>query len=450
MVGFEGEKMKNKKIIIIVCLLALLFPISFAKAASREDVIKDLCQNGIDESVKNYKGSLNPTVNEVIEQCMNRLGDSQCTGTDESCYRSMICDWTHKDYYRFCHTTARDTERDKGIKKYCEDSLLDFSRNNGVSYDRTPAVVIKECTTLLIQSNCSTEKCYKDKICNDYGYPSYFRICGNNNGNYNANYIYDVCKDFEHQVEEREAQNISLDLGSLKGKKCFDELKKDTNCQSTNCYYDILCKMLPEKTQEYISPCNPSAWITPGSEYGEFTAGNCYGFGEAVYYITMVVKILQIAAPILLIIWASVDLLKSVISGDEKKILETRKPVIKRFVAAAFVFLVPAITSWIVDSFSVNGDEDSWLTCWKNNNFKYSSVKKITEEDKEKSDRKFKNHCTQSCEKWGSRETLNECTSDCISSYSSCTGETAEEFNSCRQEKYNEWYNNNSYFTPRR
>lgn len=438
--------MKNKKIIIIICLLVLLFPISFATAKSRTDVINDLCENGIDESVKKVNTSISPTVSEATNQCKDLLQSSQCTGTDESCYISTICNWKHKEYYRFCHTTARDTDRDKEIKVFCKKSLLDFSKVP-TALPRTPETLIEDCTKLLIQSNCSTEKCYKDKICNDYDDPSYFRICGNNNGNLNADIIYDVCKDFDHQVEEREAQNISLDLGSLKGKKCFDELKKDTECQDINCYYNVLCSMLPEKTQDLISPCNPSAWTNTGSQYGEYTASNCYGFGEAVYYITMVIKILQIAAPILLIIWASVDLLKSVISGDEKKILETRKPVIKRFVAAALVFLVPAITSWIVDSFSVNGDEDSWLTCWKNNNFKYSSSKKLTEEDKKTSDEKYKKQCNSFCNAYDkNKDTIADCVESCTHSYSSCAGETLSELNACRQKEYYEWFNNNPFF----
>lgn len=115
----------------------------------------------------------------------------------------------------------------------------------------------------------------------------------------------------------------------------------------------------------------------------DLTPENCYGFGDVVYYATLIVKIIQIAAPIMLIIWSSVDLLKSVMANDEKKILEMRKPIIHRFIAAACIFLVPWIVSTIVSSFTSNA---SWLTCWKNNRFNYSYKHVETETDEEAQD----------------------------------------------------------------
>ena len=73
-----------------------------------------------------------------------------------------------------------------------------------------------------------------------------------------------------------------------------------------------------------------------------------------------VVRILQIAVPIGLIIWGTIDIGKSVIAGDEKKIKEAQKPFVKRVIAAVIVFLIP----WLVElvlGFVSNGE---WKACW--------------------------------------------------------------------------------------
>ena len=102
----------------------------------------------------------------------------------------------------------------------------------------------------------------------------------------------------------------------------------------------------------------------------DLKAENCYGFGEIVTYGSLAIKILQIGAPILLVIWASIDLFKSVTGGDEKTIIEKRKPIIQRFIAAFLVFLVP----WIVDVIISNTSGDkSWVNCWNNYKVGFSS-----------------------------------------------------------------------------
>ena len=67
----------------------------------------------------------------------------------------------------------------------------------------------------------------------------------------------------------------------------------------------------------------------------------CAGLGSFIGLAKIVVKILQIVVPIALIIWGSLDMLKAIIAGDEKKISAARKPLIQRFVSAVIVFLIP-------------------------------------------------------------------------------------------------------------
>lgn len=74
----------------------------------------------------------------------------------------------------------------------------------------------------------------------------------------------------------------------------------------------------------------------------------------------MILKILQIAIPIVLLIFGTIDLGKAVMAGDEKEIKAATGILIKRVVAAVAVFLliliVSVVTGW------VGGDE--WKACW--------------------------------------------------------------------------------------
>ncbi len=90
----------------------------------------------------------------------------------------------------------------------------------------------------------------------------------------------------------------------------------------------------------------------------------CAGIASIVYYGVYVVKVIQIIVPIALIIWGSIDLLKSIISGDEKKISAARKPFIQRLISALIVFLLPWIVNLVIGFASEDGNND-WKACWK-------------------------------------------------------------------------------------
>ena len=74
-----------------------------------------------------------------------------------------------------------------------------------------------------------------------------------------------------------------------------------------------------------------------------------------------ILLILQIAIPIALLIFGTMDLGKAVMAGDEKEIKGATGILIKRVIAAVAVFLliliVSVVTGW------VGGDE--WKTCWR-------------------------------------------------------------------------------------
>ena len=80
-----------------------------------------------------------------------------------------------------------------------------------------------------------------------------------------------------------------------------------------------------------------------------------------IYYVKLVLRILQIAVPIGLILFGTIDMAKAVIAGDEKKMKEAQKPFVKRIVSAVIVFLIPYIVSVVVGLVTSNGD---YKGCW--------------------------------------------------------------------------------------
>ena len=169
--------------------------------------------------------------------------------------------------------------------------------------------------------------------------------------------------------------SVSCDTPAVCSKKlCEAKYKNSTFCEvSTD--PEIYCQKRAQSEKDPSYSYGAGASGTKGTikddlDYiSKITVKNCFGFGEIVYYTSLVIKVLQITAPIILIIWASIDLFKSVMGNDEKKIMEMRKPIIQRFVSAAAIFLVPWIVSTIVNNFSSNAD---WLVCWKNNRYSYA------------------------------------------------------------------------------
>lgn len=89
------------------------------------------------------------------------------------------------------------------------------------------------------------------------------------------------------------------------------------------------------------------------------------GLESVFYYAVLIIKVIQIAVPIALIIWGSIDLLKGVIAGDEKKISAARKPFIQRLVSAVLVFLIPWITVTVLNAITKDSANDTWQACYR-------------------------------------------------------------------------------------
>ncbi len=80
-----------------------------------------------------------------------------------------------------------------------------------------------------------------------------------------------------------------------------------------------------------------------------FLAEFCNDSAEVMNFLHTVLVIFRIIVPVLLIIFGMVDLGKAVVSSDEKAISKSTGALIKKLIAALFIFFLPTIISAIVN-----------------------------------------------------------------------------------------------------
>lgn len=82
--------------------------------------------------------------------------------------------------------------------------------------------------------------------------------------------------------------------------------------------------------------------------------------------IHLIVVLIQVAVPIMLIIWGMIDFAKATIGGDEDKIKAGQKLFVKRIIAAILVFLVVTITQLVIGAVaSVGGTGNDANNAWQ-------------------------------------------------------------------------------------
>ena len=79
-----------------------------------------------------------------------------------------------------------------------------------------------------------------------------------------------------------------------------------------------------------------------------------------LYTVKNVIFIIQLAVPIMLIIWASIELFKLMMNPDEKKGI---KSIINKFIAAVVVFMIPVFVNVVM---GLVGESTNFSSCWKN------------------------------------------------------------------------------------
>ena len=86
-----------------------------------------------------------------------------------------------------------------------------------------------------------------------------------------------------------------------------------------------------------------------------------YTFIQVIGTARLVVRVLQIAIPILLIIMGTIDLGKAVVAKKEEDITKNRGMFVKRVLSAILVFLLPFIVNIVIGYVS----SDKWYDCWQ-------------------------------------------------------------------------------------
>lgn len=97
---------------------------------------------------------------------------------------------------------------------------------------------------------------------------------------------------------------------------------------------------------------------------GDPTTFNCDDqLGDVIGIAGFALKVIQVVVPILLILWGSIDLIKSVVAGKEDDIKKNQKTLLKRVVSAVIIFLVPFLVSVVLGLIGSN----EWKDCWNDN-----------------------------------------------------------------------------------
>ena len=98
----------------------------------------------------------------------------------------------------------------------------------------------------------------------------------------------------------------------------------------------------------------------PTTTFAGGTVFDCEQLGPVLGVAGFVLKVIQYAVPIILIIIGSIDLMKAVMAGKEDDVKKNQKVLIKRAIAAVLVFLVPLMVSILLGLIG----SDDWKECW--------------------------------------------------------------------------------------
>jgi len=97
------------------------------------------------------------------------------------------------------------------------------------------------------------------------------------------------------------------------------------------------------------------------------TACNTFGDDVAIDIkipntVSMIIRVIQIAVPIVLVIFGMIDLFKGLMASKEDEIKKGQQTFIKRLIAAAVIFFVIAIVK-LLFSFFANDEDGDMMNC---------------------------------------------------------------------------------------
>ena len=81
--------------------------------------------------------------------------------------------------------------------------------------------------------------------------------------------------------------------------------------------------------------------------------------------VSLIIKVIRIAVPVLLVIFGSLDLLKGVIAGKDDEIKKGQQMFIKRLIAGALVFFVFIIVQFVISLVADSDENAKVMKCAK-------------------------------------------------------------------------------------
>ena len=75
---------------------------------------------------------------------------------------------------------------------------------------------------------------------------------------------------------------------------------------------------------------------------------NCADLANIIGIAGFALKAIQYIVPVILIIWGTIDMLKAVVAGEDKKIKDAQSLLVKRVISAVIVFLIPLLVSTLL------------------------------------------------------------------------------------------------------
>lgn len=93
----------------------------------------------------------------------------------------------------------------------------------------------------------------------------------------------------------------------------------------------------------------------------------CTGDGATIMNtVNKILTLIQIAVPILLVVFGSIDLAKAVMAGKEDEIKKSQNTFVKRLIAAVIVFFIPLVVNVVLGLVTIegnNGESLTWNEC---------------------------------------------------------------------------------------
>lgn len=141
---------------------------------------------------------------------------------------------------------------------------------------------------------------------------------------------------------------------------------------SNNLTLGDLCDSYKQNEIEHFCSgnCDYNEMNCPVGSYGDISDEICPPeLKPIIWFIKkLVFNTVQIFVPIILIIMGTIDLVKAMISSDDKSNKEAISKFIRRVLSAVLVYFVVTIVSVVIGMFAKAdlGDKSSWEVCWYN------------------------------------------------------------------------------------